>query len=39
MTLSNNAHLASIFAAVACAFITIGTSVAPAVSSISPYLA
>ena len=39
MTLSNNAHFASIFAAVICAIITIGTSVAPALSSVSPYVA
>jgi hypothetical protein len=39
MTLSANNQFAAIFAAVICAFITIGASVAPAVASVSPYLA
>jgi len=39
MTLSNNNHVTALFAAIVCAFITIGTSVAPAINTVSPYLA
>jgi hypothetical protein len=39
MTISTRNQIASVFAAVACAFLTIGVSVAPAVSSVAPYLA
>ena len=39
MTLSNRTHFASLFAAAFCAFVTIGTSIAPAVAPIAPYFA
>jgi hypothetical protein len=39
MTLSNSNHFAALFAAVICAFVTIGTSIAPAVATVAPYFA
>ncbi len=39
MTLSNRNHFAALFASVICAFVTIGTSIAPAVAPIAPYFA
>jgi hypothetical protein len=39
MTISTRNQFASVFAAIACAFLTIGVSVAPAVAPLSPYLA
>ena len=39
MTISTRNQFASIFAAIACAFLTIGVSVAPAVAPVAPYLA
>lgn len=39
MTISTRNHVAAIFAAVVCAFMTVGFSVAPAVAPIAPYLA
>jgi hypothetical protein len=39
MTISTRTQFASVFAAIACAFLTIGISVAPAVAPVSPYLA
>jgi hypothetical protein len=39
MTLSSTKQAAAICAAIFCAFITIGTSVAPAVAPMAPYLA
>jgi hypothetical protein len=39
MTISTRNQFASIFAAIACAFLTIGISVAPAVAPVAPYLA
>ncbi len=39
MTLSTRTQFASVFAAIACAFITVGTSIAPAITSVSTQLA
>ncbi len=39
MTITIRTQIACLFTAVFCAFITVGTSVAPAIASISPYLA
>jgi hypothetical protein len=39
MTISTRNQFASVFAAIACAFLTIGVSVAPAVAPVAPYLA
>ncbi|CAN1491213.1 hypothetical protein MCEREM21A_00204 [Sphingomonadaceae bacterium] len=39
MTISTRNQFASLFAAIACAFITIGTSIAPAITSVSTQLA
>ena len=39
MTTAPRAQLTAIFAAVVCAFVTIGFSVAPAVAPVAPYLA
>ena len=39
MPLSPSKQIASICAAIFCAFITIGTSVAPAVAPVTPYIA
>jgi len=39
MTLSPTKQLASICAAIFCAFVTIGTSVAPAIAPATPYVA
>jgi hypothetical protein len=39
MTTAPRTQLTAIFAAVVCAFMTIGFSVAPAVAPIAPYLA
>ncbi|MBK6706811.1 MAG: hypothetical protein IPG54_04715 [Sphingomonadales bacterium] len=36
MTISTRNQLASVFAAIACAFLTIGVSVAPAVAPVAP---
>ncbi len=39
MSLSNRTQFASLFAAIVCAFITIGTSVAPAIATGSSLIA
>jgi hypothetical protein len=39
MTLSSRNQIASVFAAVVCAFITVGMSVAPAVTPLAPLVA
>ena len=39
MTISTRNQLASVFAAIICAFLTVGVSIAPAVAPLSPYLA
>lgn len=39
MTISTRNQFASLFAAIACAFITIGISIAPAITSVSTQLA
>ena len=37
MTISTRNQFASIFAAIACAFLTIGVNFAPAVAPVAPY--
>jgi hypothetical protein len=39
MTISTRNQFASVLAAIACAFLTIGVSIAPAVAPVAPYLA
>lgn len=39
MTISARTHVAAAFAAIVCAVMTVGFSVAPAVAPIAPYLA
>jgi hypothetical protein len=39
MTLSSRTQFASLFAAIVCAFVTIGTSVAPAIATASTLVA
>ena len=39
MTIATRTQITAIFAAVVCAFMTIGFSVAPAVAPVAPYLA
>lgn len=39
MTISTRTQFASVFAAIVCAFITVGTSIAPAITSVSAQLA
>ncbi len=39
MTTTTRTHFTALFAAVVCAFLTVGTSVAPAVSPVTTYLA
>jgi hypothetical protein len=39
MTMTTRSHLTALFAAVVCAFLTVGASIAPAVSPVTSYLA
>jgi hypothetical protein len=39
MTIATRNHFAALFAAVVCAFMTVGFSVAPAVTPVTAYLA
>jgi len=39
MTISTRTQFASVFAAIACAFLTVGMSIAPAITPVSSYLA